>query len=375
MQVASLDTGGLERVVLDLCLGLRRRGVRAVVIAVSRGGAIAEELRANDIPVHEIGESQVEYERVLNQEKVRDLFLHHSYFGLEAAANAGVRLYDVVHNYYFWHRGAGHLIRRAAELATRVIYVSSAVRDFHERVFGIPSDLGVVINNPLHQDGLIIPEKAQLRRLREKSLETVFLNVAQAFPAKAQPAMITAFARALKSHGSMRLKIAGAPIREESARAVRARIDEEGVAEAVELLGHCDRRKMSRLYAEAHAFVLPSLYEGYSVSAIEAAAYGLPLVLTRVGGAEDLICEEGYGVLLPPATPDLAAISPAEIERLGLMPENDATAALERAFIDIARNRGAWTARGLDARFNIVSLEDVIEAYLAQTEREVTPRL
>ena len=365
LQATSLGSGGLERVVFDLAIGLKARGETVIAIAINTGGTFADELRQRGIAVYEVNRDVADYDRVLRENGVTDLFAHHSYFGYERAASLGLRLYDVIHNYYFWHRNSGNMIRRVADLCTRVIYVSAAVRAFHERLFGVNAGKGVVITNPVHLDGLIVPEKAQLQRLREKSAETIFLNVAQAFPSKAQPAMITAFARALRKNKTMRLQIAGGPVKDDAARAVRARIDAEGVGDAVELLGHCDRRRMSRLYAEAHAFVLPSLYEGYSVSAIEAATYGLPLILTNVGGAEDLIARSGCGILLPPATDDLSKFDPAAIEKLGLASENAATPALEKAFLALAAERPQWTARALDARYEIRSLDDAIDAYLA----------
>lgn len=365
VQAASLGSGGLERVVFDTASGLHARGETVIAIVISGGGMFAEKLRQRGIAVHEVNRDVVAYEKVLRENGVTDLFAHHSYFGYERAASLGIRLYDVVHNYYFWHRNNAAMIRRVCDLCTRIVYVSSAVRTFHEHLFSVPHDKGVVINNPVHLDGLIVPDKKQLERLREKSVETIFLNVAQAFPSKAQPAMITAFARAYRKNRNMRLQIAGAPVKEEAERAVKERIEAEDVANAVELLGHCDRRRMSRLYAEAHAFVLPSLYEGYSVSAIEAATYKLPLILTGVGGAEDLIARSGCGILLPPATEDLAKLDPTAIEKLGLEPENAATAALARAFEAIAADRPQWINRGLEARYDIRSLDDVIEAYLA----------
>lgn len=365
LQAVSLGSGGLERVVFDLAVGLKARGETVIAIVTADGGMFADDLRQRGIAVHEINRDLASYERVLRENAVTDLFMHHAYFGFERAASLGLRLYDVVHNYYFWHRNSGKMIRRVADLCTRVIYVSAAVRVFHERLFGVSTSKAVVINNPVHLDGLIVPEKAQLQRLREKSAETIFLNVAQAFPSKAQPAMITAFARALRKNKNLRLQIAGGPVKDDAARAVRARIDAEGVSEAVELLGHCDRRRMSRLYAEAHAFVLPSLYEGYSVSAIEAATYGLPLILTNVGGAEDLITHSGCGILLPTATDDLSQFDALAVERLGLASENAATPALEKAFIALAAERPQWTSRALEARYDIRSLDEAIEAYVS----------
>ena len=46
---------------------------------------------------------------------------------------------------------------------------------------------------------------------------------------------------------------------------------------------------MPRLYAAADAFVLPTAYEAFPLVTLEAAASGLPLLVTRVNGVEDLL--------------------------------------------------------------------------------------
>jgi glycosyltransferase involved in cell wall biosynthesis len=56
-------------------------------------------------------------------------------------------------------------------------------------------------------------------------------------------------------------------------------------------------------------FVLPSLYEGMSNAAMEAMSYGKPVIITRVNGAEELIPDEGKGILVPPC--DARAIAGA----------------------------------------------------------------
>jgi glycosyltransferase involved in cell wall biosynthesis len=54
-------------------------------------------------------------------------------------------------------------------------------------------------------------------------------------------------------------------------------------------------RDMPRLYAASDAFVLPTSYEAFPLVALEAAASGLPLLVTHVNGAEDLIRNGGNG--------------------------------------------------------------------------------
>jgi glycosyltransferase involved in cell wall biosynthesis len=46
---------------------------------------------------------------------------------------------------------------------------------------------------------------------------------------------------------------------------------------------------MARPPSAADAFVLPSAYETFSLATYEAAACGLPLLATRVGGVRDLL--------------------------------------------------------------------------------------
>jgi UDP-glucose:(heptosyl)LPS alpha-1,3-glucosyltransferase len=66
------------------------------------------------------------------------------------------------------------------------------------------------------------------------------------------------------------------------------------------------------MYAAADAFVLPTLYETFCLVAHEAAAAGLPLLVTRVSGVEDLIVDGENGWFITRDPDDVA-------RRLGLL--------------------------------------------------------
>lgn len=69
-----------------------------------------------------------------------------------------------------------------------------------------------------------------------------------------------------------------------------------GVESNVQFSGYVPREQIPQCYAAAHVFALPSFSEGMALAALEAMSVGLPLVLTRTGGTQDLV-EEGVNGL------------------------------------------------------------------------------
>jgi glycosyltransferase involved in cell wall biosynthesis len=74
-----------------------------------------------------------------------------------------------------------------------------------------------------------------------------------------------------------------------------------GLNDRVILLGH--RKDIPDLLAACDVFVLPSLFEGYPLAVMEAAAAGRPIVATAVGGTDEAIRCGQTGLLVPPANP------------------------------------------------------------------------
>jgi len=121
---------------------------------------------------------------------------------------------------------------------------------------------------------------------------------------------------------------------------------EHGVAERVHLVGpHADPR---RFFAAADAFVLPTAYETFSMVSFEAAAAGLPLLVTRVSGVEDLLVDGENGWFIERAVPSitkrLAALSESGSRRSRLGANaREATrpyspGAVVRGYVDLYRH-------------------------------------
>jgi len=361
MQLETFDRGGLERVVYDLCCGLQAAGIRVLVLCRS-GGILSDEIRTKGVSVFALRND--DYAGVLARNGVTHLFTHHSYFGFDIAAKLGVKTFDVVHNTYFWQLKNPQIVHHAGQSSSCVICVSSNVRDFHVKAFGVPRSKTIVINNPVNLEGLLVPGVAQLRRIRSVQNQTVFLNVANHYPAKAQIAMVSAFGQAARSRPEIRLLIAGSPTTQSITDEINRMVQTQNLAEVVTVLGHCSRRRLGLLYAQSHAFLLPSIFEGYSVSALEAATYGLPLIMTNVGSAQDLVKANDCGILLPPIIEDLTQCTPDLVDAISAQHENRTTPHLVDAITSIARDRSAWLERGFTGMSKAVSLESAVNSYI-----------
>jgi glycosyltransferase involved in cell wall biosynthesis len=86
-------------------------------------------------------------------------------------------------------------------------------------------------------------------------------------------------------------------------------IDQLGLKDTVQLLGWIDPKTRDELLSRAHVFLLPSYNEGLPVSMVEAMAWGLPVIVTPVGGIPELVTDQKHGFLVNPG--DITGIAQA----------------------------------------------------------------
>jgi glycosyltransferase involved in cell wall biosynthesis len=85
-------------------------------------------------------------------------------------------------------------------------------------------------------------------------------------------------------------------------------IDRLGLTNSVKFVSGVTDERIVELYAETEVAVVPSLYEGFSLPAIEAMACGVPLVATTGGALPEVVGTDGEtGLMVPPGDPDALA--------------------------------------------------------------------
>ena len=77
-------------------------------------------------------------------------------------------------------------------------------------------------------------------------------------------------------------------------------IRDMGLGETVCLRGGKSQEDVREILSQSDIFFLPSVHEGISNAALEAMAWGLPVVVGDVGGMSEAISNEETGILVPP---------------------------------------------------------------------------
>jgi len=76
----------------------------------------------------------------------------------------------------------------------------------------------------------------------------------------------------------------------------RELVKELQIEDLVKFQGYIPREEIPVYYSQAHVFVLPSYNEGMSVATLEAMACGLPVIVSRTPGTEELVREGENGL-------------------------------------------------------------------------------
>ncbi len=195
--------------------------------------------------------------------------------------------------------------KRVARKLPRILTVSSSSkRDIVDQYRIRPEQLAVV---PIGVDDSHFRPRPEVSRVPGRIMTTASADV----PFKGLLPLVESLAKLRTERPEAHLVVVGR-LRAESP--VAAAIERLGVSDAVTFEPGVSDDRMVELYAEANVAVVPSLYEGFSLPAVEAMSCGVPLVTTTGGALPEVVGEDGVtGLLVPPG--DAGALAMA-IDRI-----------------------------------------------------------
>ncbi len=175
---------------------------------------------------------------------------------------------------------------RVARRMPRIVVVSeNSIKDIHDD-FGVDYDRMRLV--PVGVDPELFRPRPEVARIPGRLITTASADVAL----KGLAYLLEAVAK-LRTERDVSLTIIGRPKAGKSADL----IESLGLSDVVSFVSGVPDERIVELYAEAELAVVPSLYEGFSLPAVEAMATGTCLVATDGGALPEVTGRDGDTVL------------------------------------------------------------------------------
>ncbi len=198
-----------------------------------------------------------------------------------------------------WYGFLGMQMKVARHVPRIVTVSESSKRDITAQMGVAPSQLAVVPVGVDHTRFRPLP-------LRARRPGRIMTTASADVPLKGLVPLLEALAK-VRTERQADLVVIGKP-RAESR--VEETIERLGLGGAVTFVSGVSDERIVELYAESSVAVVPSLYEGFSLPAIEAMACGVPLVATTGGALPEVVGKDGVtGLLVPPGDPGALAVA------------------------------------------------------------------
>jgi glycosyltransferase involved in cell wall biosynthesis len=196
-----------------------------------------------------------------------------------------------------WFGFLGMQVRVARSLPAVVTVSQNSRKDIAAQLGVAPERMTVV---PVGVDHTVFRPHADVMPQPGRIMVTSSSDV----PMKGLVPLLEAVAK-LRTERDVELTVIGRPA--EGGRVDRA-IARLGLADAVGCVSGISDDELARLYGEAEVAVVPSLYEGFSLPAIEAMSCGVAVVATTGGALPEVVGRDGEtGLLVPPDDPGALA--------------------------------------------------------------------
>ncbi|HPU84427.1 MAG TPA: glycosyltransferase [Candidatus Latescibacteria bacterium] len=303
--INTLAPGGAETLVANLCAKLPGEGVQPAVAYLFGDATLAARLTEAGVHVEALssGERPSPFAlcrllQIIRTRKIQLVHAHLVYAGITAKIAARLSGTPVVmtrHSAFepkantFFYRFDNWLTRR---YAARLVAVGEEVRATILKERWMEPDRVV-----LHRNAIDVSEFRPKHHQPSPDGAYIVGTVGRMEAPKAQEVFLEAVARVRAGYPNVKAVIAGDGRLRSHLEGVRSRL---GLDTAATFLGSVTRKDIPGLLNTFDVFVLSSDWEGLPLALLEAAASGLPVVATDVGGVHEIVQNGKNGWLVEP---------------------------------------------------------------------------
>ena len=273
-----------------------------------------------------------------------------AYLAIQAVPNVKTRFITTLHGTDITLVGAERAYFRITKFAIEqshgVTAVSHYLSDETRRIFHTTKDIRV-LHNFVDTETFRPRQCSGVRGRFARPDEKLLIHISNMRPVKRITDVVRMFHRVQQELPSRLLMVGDGPDR----GAAEALARELGIERKLSFVG--GQEDIPEFLCAADGFLLPSEFETFGLSALEAMACGVPVFITRVGGTAELINDGVEGRLIMPGDIEGAAKAMVEVFR-----DDKRRAAMGQA----ARVRA-------ESHFALDKMVDQYEAYYAEITR------
>ena len=351
--IDSMEVGGAETIVSQMCRLHREQGHSPTVYAVASLGALGEQMQREGFVVQaDVGrhlpDATRSFYRIFKETRPDVVHFHNptpTIYGAPAARMAGVpSIVSTRHGLVGPPRNVVQEMKYAvaARFCDWIVGICDATVTNIRAMRTISASKVVRVYN-----GAAPLKRVARERWPQKSGFTL-LYVGRMVPVKNHELLLNAFRTALSTMPELRLWMVG----DGSERARLERLAAElNLSEQVTFWGH--QSNVAPFFSAADTFIMSSTTEGLPISLLQAFSLGMPTIVTDVGGMAEVVRSSAAGLVVSPTDP--IEMAQAVLDLAG----NDS------ARLQFSKEAGAT----LRSRFTLEAMVDAYHKLYRQTPR------
>ena len=195
--------------------------------------------------------------------------------------------------------------------STEVIVNSNYMKSELQRLFGLPYEKINVVANGVNLNLFTgIERDYNFRRKYAMDNEKIILFIGRLVYEKGIQNLIAAMPKVLAGYNDAKLVIGGKGGMIEE---LRAQVNALGISNKVYFAGYLGGKDVQKMYKAADIAVFPSTYEPFGIVALEAMLSGNPIVVSDIGGLNEIVSHRENGMKAYTGNPNSYADSILEV--------------------------------------------------------------